>query len=177
MKLVLFIALLLGATGSKSIYDFNVKDIDGKEVALSKYKGKVVVIVNVASKCGFTPQYKEIQAFYEKYTSRGVIVLGFPCNQFMGQEPGSESAIKSFCSSQYSVTFPMFSKVDVKGADQAPLYTYLTDQAQNGVEGNKVSWNFQKFIIGKDGKLIKSYSPPTSVLSPEFIKSIELALN
>ena len=177
MKLVLFIALLLGATGSKSIYDFNVKDIDGKEVALSNYKGKVVVIVNVASKCGFTPQYKEIQAFYEKYTSRGVVVLGFPCNQFMGQEPGSESDIKSFWSSQYSVTFPMFSKVDVKGADQAPLYKYLTDEAQNGVEGNKVSWNFQKFIIGKDGKLIKSYSPPTSVLSPEFIKSIELALN
>ena len=177
MKLLLFFSLLLGATGAKSIYEFTMKDIDGKDIPLSNYKGKVVVIVNVASKCGFTPQYKEIQSFYEKYSSRGVVVLGFPCNQFMGQEPGAESEIKSFCSKQYSVTFPMFSKVDVKGTDQSPLYHYLTEVAQNGVEGNKVSWNFQKFIIGKDGKLIKSYSPPTTVLSPEFIKSIELALN
>ncbi len=176
-KLFLLLVLTLGLSGTKSIYDFTMKDIDGKDISLNNYKGKVVVIINVASKCGYTPQYKEIQQFYEKYSSKGVVVLGFPCNQFMGQEPGSESDIKTFCTNQYHVTFPMFSKIDVKGSNQSPLYTYLTEEAQNGVESNKVAWNFQKFIIGKNGKLIKSYSPPTSVFDPEFIKAIELALN
>ncbi len=177
MKYFLVLLLSLIAAGDKTIYDFKVKDIDNKEVSLNDYKGKVVVVINVASKCGFTPQYADIEKFYQKYKSRGVVVLGFPCNQFMSQEPGTEVEIKEFCTSKFNVTFPMFSKVDVKGTNQAPLYKYLTEKAENGVADSKVSWNFQKYIIGKNGKLIKSYSPPTNVFDPEFIKTIELALN
>lgn len=172
---VLILSLFLAS--SNSIYTYKVKDIDGKDMALSDYKGKVVIIVNVASKCGFTPQYADLQKLYEKYKSRGVVILGFPCNQFMGQEPGGESEIKAFCTSKYNVSFPMFAKVDVKGSAQAPLYTYLTSKAENGVADSKVSWNFQKYIIGKDGKLITSFSPPTNVFDAEFIKTLELALN
>ena len=172
---VLILSLVLAS--SNSIYNFNVKDIDGKEVALVDYKGKVVIVVNVASNCGFTPQYADLQKLYEKYKNRGVVILGFPCNQFMGQEPGGESEIKAFCTSKFNVSFPMFAKIDVKGNGQAPLYKYLTSKAENGVADSKVSWNFQKYILGKDGKLIKSFSPPTTVFDAEFIKTLELALN
>ena len=177
MKYVFVLLLSLFLPTSKAVYDFKVKDIDSKEVSLNEYKGKVIIVVNVASKCGFTPQYADLEKFYQKYKSRGVVILGFPCNQFMGQEPATESEIKTFCTSKYSVTFPMFSKIDVKGTNQAPLYKYLTTKSENGVADSKVSWNFQKYIIGKNGKLIKTYSPPTSVFDPEFIKTVELALN
>lgn len=177
MKYLLVLCLSLLLPTSKTIYDFKVKDIDSKEVSLNDYKGKVVIVVNVASKCGFTPQYADLEKFYQKYKSRGVVILGFPCNQFMSQEPGTDTEIKSFCTNKYSVTFPMFSKVDVKGANQAPLYKFLTMKAENGVADSKVSWNFQKYIIGKNGKLIKTFSPPTTVFDPEFIKTVELALN
>lgn len=171
--IILFSVLLPG----KSVYDFTMKDIDGKDQSLSQYKGKVLVIVNVASKCGFTPQYKDLEAFYQKYKDRGVVLLGFPSNDFMAQEPGSDAEIKAFCSTKYNVTFPMFSKIDVKGNSIAPLYSYLTQKKENGVLDSKVAWNFQKFLIDKNGKVVKSFSPPTSVWDPEFIKSVELLLN
>lgn len=157
----------------KDIYGFTMKDIDGNDVSLSKYKGKVVVIVNVASKCGLTPQYKDLQAFYEKYQSKGVVVLGFPANNFLSQEPGSNSEIKSFCSANYGVSFDMFSKISVKGKDIHPLYQYLTEKSVNGKMDAPVSWNFQKFVIGKDGVLVQSFNPRTPVTEAEFIELIE----
>jgi glutathione peroxidase-family protein len=156
------------AEQTSNVYSFTMKDIDGKDVPLSKYKGKVLVMVNVASKCGLTPQYADIQAFYEKYKDKGVVVLGFPANNFLGQEPGSNSDIKSFCDSKYGVSFPMFSKISVKGKDIHPLYDYLTSATKQNV-----SWNFQKFVVGKDGAVVQSFSPKTAVTDAEFISQIE----
>jgi glutathione peroxidase len=175
-SIFLFSLMLLFAPASKTIYDFNMKDIDGKQVSLADYKGKVVMIVNVASLCGNTPQYKDIEAMYEKYKGKGLVILGFPANNFMGQEPGSDEKIKTFCSTQYHVTFPMFSKISVKGSDMAPLYKYLTEKSQNGLIDAPIKWNFQKFIIGKDGKVITSISPKTSVNDAEVTAAIEKAL-
>jgi len=140
-----------------SIYDFSVKDIHGKEQNLDRYKDKVVLIVNVASKCGFTPQYKGLEALYEKMHSRGLEILGFPCNQFGGQEPGTEEEIESFCELNYGVTFPLFAKIDVNGADAAPLYKYLKKE-QPGVLGSEaIKWNFTKFLVDRKGKVIERY--------------------
>ncbi|MCS6933689.1 MAG: glutathione peroxidase [Chitinophagales bacterium] len=160
----------------KSVYDFTVKNIDGKTVSLGEYRGKVLLIVNVASYCGLTPQYKELEALYRKYQQRGLVVLGFPANNFMGQEPGTDESIKQFCTREYGVTFPMFSKISVKGKDIAPLYSYLTQQKENGVGDFPVTWNFQKFLIGKDGRIIRSFAPRTSVNDEEVIRAIENAL-
>ncbi len=176
MKFITLFILLAMIPTSKSVYDFKMKNIDGKEVALDTYKGKVLLFVNVASKCGLTPQYKDIQALYEKYKDKGLVVLGFPANDFMGQEPGSDKDIKEFCSLKYDVTFPMFSKISVKGSDQHPLYKYLTSKAENGVIDAKVSWNFQKFLVSKSGKVITSFSPQTSVADADVTKAIEAAL-
>lgn len=169
-------AVLFAALPQKTVYDFTVKDIDGKNVSLSAYKGKVLLIVNVASLCGNTPQYKDIEALYKKYKSKGLVVLGFPANNFMGQEPGSDKEIKEFCTREYAVTFPMFSKVSVKGKDIAPLYSYLTQKSQNGVTDAPVTWNFQKFLVGKNGQVIASVSPRTSVNDAAVLKQIEEAL-
>lgn len=169
-------ALLVTALPTKSVYDFTVKDIDGKDVSLSKYKGKVLLFVNVASLCGNTPQYKDIEALYKKYKDKGLVVLGFPANNFMGQEPGSNAEIKEFCTREYAVTFPMFSKVSVKGKDIAPIYSYLTQKTENGVVESPVTWNFQKFLVGRDGKVISAVSPRTSVNDATVIKQIESAL-
>ena len=160
----------------KTVYDFTVKDIDDKDVSLSQYKGKVLLIVNVASLCGNTPQYSDIEALYEKYKDKGLVVLGFPSNDFMGQEPGSNSEIKQFCTSKYAVKFPMFAKIDVKGGNTAPLYTYLTQKAQNGVIDAEVKWNFQKFLIGKDGNVITSFSPKKKVSEDDVVAAVEKAL-
>lgn len=160
----------------KSVYEFKMKTIDGKEQSLSDYKGKVLLIVNVASKCGLTPQYKDIEALYEKYKDKGLVVLGFPANNFMGQEPGSDKEIKEFCTLKYDVTFPMFSKISVKGKDQHPLYQYLTNKENNGVIDADVKWNFQKFLIDKNGKVITSFSPQTSVAEKSVLDEIEKAL-
>jgi glutathione peroxidase len=177
MKSIFLIAFaLLLAPGSKSIYDFKMKNIDGKEIPLSDYKGKVVLIVNVASLCGNTPQYKDIEAMYEKYKGQGFVVLGFPANNFMSQEPGSDAKIKEFCTKEYSVTFPMFSKISVKGSDMHPLYKYLTEKAENGVIDAPVKWNFQKFLIGKDGTVITSIGNHTSVNVADVVKAVESAL-
>ena len=174
--LVSLLVVLFVATPEKSVYDFSVKDIDGKNVSLKQFKGKVLLIVNVASLCGNTPQYPDIEAIYKKYKDQGFEVLGFPSNDFMGQEPGTNEEIKEFCTSKYAVTFPMFSKISVKGKNIAPLYSYLTEQSENGVADNKVTWNFQKFLISKKGKVIQSFSPRTSVNEFEVVNAIEKAL-
>lgn len=161
---------------SGNIYQFKVDDIDGKPVSLSAYQGKVLLIVNVASKCGLTPQYEGLQTFYLDNQSKGFEILGFPANNFMGQEPKGNKDIKEFCSSKYKVTFPMFSKISVKGKDIHPLYKFLTSKEENGVEDAPVSWNFQKFLIGRDGKLIKAFAPGTKVDSEEMTKAIYQAL-
>jgi glutathione peroxidase len=156
-----------------SIYDATMKDIDGKPVKLSEYKGKVLLIVNVASKCGYTPQYEGLQKLYEKYKDRGFLVLGFPANNFMGQEPGTDSEIKAFCSTKYNVTFPMFSKISVKGSDIHPLYQYLT--TVKGMEGD-VRWNFGKFLVSKDGKVLARFDSKDKPESEQVIQAIESAL-
>ncbi|WP_459501082.1 glutathione peroxidase [Bacillus sp. C1] len=157
-----------------TIYDFSAKTITGEEKSLREYEGKVLLIVNVASKCGFTPQYKGLQAIYEKYKEYGFEVLGFPCNQFGGQEPGVEEEIKSFCELNYGISFPMFTKVDVKGDSAHPLYTYMTEQAP-GILGMKaVKWNFTKFLVGRDGNVINRFAPQTK--PEELEKEIEKVL-
>lgn len=158
---------------ANSVYDFSMISIEGEIINLSKYKGKVLVIVNTASKCGLTPQYKELEAFYKTYKEKGVEVLGFPANNFLSQEPGTNKEIANFCLSNYGVSFQMFSKISVKGKDIHPLYQYLTQKSKNGILDAAVSWNFQKFVIDQNGKLITSFSPKTSVSEPEFIKTID----
>jgi len=176
-----FIALfatlfLLGtiATRAGSMYDLTVKDIDGKDVSLSAYKGKVVLIVNVASKCGFTPQYKALEATYEKYKDQGFVILGFPCNQFHSQEPGTDAEIKQFCTSKYGVTFPMFDKIEVNGDNRAPLYVWLAGPA-SPFPGN-ITWNFNKFLIGKDGTIVKRWDSKTTPDSADLTGEVEKAL-
>lgn len=161
---------------NKTIYGFTMNDIDGKPVALSAYKGKVVLIVNVASECGLTPQYKDLQELYTNYQSKGLVILGFPANNFMGQEPGSETEIKSFCTKNYGVTFPMFSKISVKGDDMAPLYRFLTSKSENGITDAPVSWNFQKFLIDKEGRFVTFFAPKTSVKDEKVTEAIQTLL-
>ena len=174
--LFLTLLILFSSPMTKTIYDFTMKNIDGKEVSLAEYKGKVIMIVNVASLCGNTPQYADIQKLYEKYQAKGFIVLGFPANNFMAQEPGTDASIKSFCSTEYHVTFPMFSKISVKGHDMHPLYKYLTEKEENGVVDAPVKWNFQKFLVGKDGKVISSIANGHSVSEADVIQAVEAAL-
>ena len=144
-----------------SFYDFSVDDIHGKPVKLDRYKGKVVLVVNTASKCGFTPQYKGLEALYRKYHDQGLEVLGFPCNQFGAQEPGSESEIEQFCEVNYGVTFPMFAKVDVNGDDASPLFKHLKS-AKKGILGSEaIKWNFTKFLVDRDGNVVERYAPKT----------------
>lgn len=160
----------------KSLYEFTMKDIDGKDVKMDSYKGKIVMVVNTASKCGNTPQYEGLQALYDKYKDQGFIVLGFPANNFMGQEPGTEKEIKEFCTLKYKVTFPMFAKVSVKGTDQTPLYTFLTNKESSpGFEGD-ISWNFEKFLTDKNGKVIARFSPKTKPDDAKIVEAIEAAL-
>ena len=158
---------------NQTIYQFTVEDINGKPFALADLKGKKVMIVNTASKCGLTPQYKELEALYKQYKDRDFIIIGFPANNFLGQEPGSNEQIASFCSINYGVTFPMMSKISVKGKNMHPLYQFLTQKSKNGVEDSKVKWNFQKYLIGRDGKLEKVIDPKTLPSSDEVTQWIE----
>ncbi|QDU79375.1 Hydroperoxy fatty acid reductase gpx1 [Polystyrenella longa] len=155
------------------IFEQKMTSLDGKEVDLSQYKGKVLLIVNVASQCGATPQYEPLQGLHEKYADKGLAVLGFPCNQFGKQEPGDESEIAQFCEKNYGVTFDMFSKIEVNGEEQAPLYEYLTTSAAD--EG-KVKWNFEKFLISKDGKVVERFRTKTQPDSEEVVTAIEAEL-
>ena len=140
------------------IYDITVKDRDNNPVSLKTYEGKVMLIVNTATGCGFTPQYSGLQALYDKYRSRGFVVLDFPCNQFAGQAPGTIEEIQSFCTLNYGTTFPRFAKVDVNGEDESPLFTFLKEQ-KNGLLGPAIKWNFTKFLIDRDGNVVKRYAP------------------
>ena len=162
------------AVRAGSLYDIPVKDIDGKPTTLSAYKGKVLLIVNVASHCGFTPQYAGLEAIYQKYEAQGLVVCGFPCNQFLSQEPGTDAEIKQFCTSKYNVTFPMFSKLEVNGANRHPLYVALAG-ADSPFPGN-IKWNFTKFLIGRDGKILNRFDSKVKPDSPEVTQAIAAAL-
>lgn len=162
--------------GTGTIYQFTMNSLAGDQVSLSKYKGEVVVIVNTASKCGNTPQYADLQKFHKEYSSKGVAILGFPANNFMHQEPGSNEEIHEFCTKNYGVTFDMFSKISVKGKDINPLYQFLTSKEQNGNVDAPVTWNFQKFIINKKGEVVASFPPKTSIYDPEVVALINKLL-
>lgn len=157
-----------------TIYKFRVKAIDGEEISLEQFEGKVMLIVNTASKCGFTPQYRELQGLYEAYKEKGLVVLGFPCNQFMGQEPGSEEEIKSFCELNYGVNFPMFAKVDVNGVYTHPLFRHLREQTPGLLGINTIKWNFTKFLVDSGGNVVKRYAPTTN--PNNLVKDIEALL-
>jgi glutathione peroxidase len=162
------------AQAAGSIYDIPVKDIDGKPTSLKAYEGKVLLIVNVASKCGYTPQYAGLEALYEKYKDKGLLVLGFPCNQFGGQEPGTNEQIKQFCSSKYQVTFPLFDKIEVNGPNRNQLYAMLAGEG-SPFPGN-IKWNFNKFLIGRDGKILKRFDSKVKPESEEMTQAVETAL-
>jgi glutathione peroxidase len=177
MKQILLAAAALLATNAAfagSLYEIPVKDIKGQDTTLKPYQGKVLLIVNVASKCGNTPQYKQLQGLHDQYSAKGLEVLGFPCNDFGGQEPGTNEEIQQFCTSKYSVTFPLFDKVVVKGADKHPLYEALSGPS-SPFPGD-VKWNFGKFLIGKDGSILARFEPKTKPDAPEVIEAIEAAL-
>jgi glutathione peroxidase len=161
---------------ASSIHDFTLNSIDGQPTPLAQYKGKVVLLVNVASRCGYTPQYAGLEALYRKYKDRGLVILGVPANNFMGQEPGTDEEIKTFCSTKYNVTFPMFSKVSVKGPDKAPLYQFLTDEKTSPATGGEIPWNFTKFLADKNGKVLARFAPAVTPDSPELANEIEAAL-
>jgi glutathione peroxidase len=170
----LIIALTMTAHAASNLADIPLKDINGKDTSLAAYKGKVLLIVNVASKCGYTPQYKSLEATFRKFKEQGLVVLGFPCNQFGGQEPGTNEEIKSFCSANYDVTFPLFDKLDVKGPKQHPLYAALA--GKDSQFPGDVKWNFGKFLVGRDGKLIKRWDSKATPDGEEITKAIEAAL-
>ena len=177
LSLVLpFVTRFASAGEEKSVLDFKVKDIDGKEVNLANFKGKTILVVNVASKCGLTPQYDGLEALYEKYKDKGLVVLGFPANEFGGQEPGTESEIKQFCSSKYNVTFPVFSKIVVKGKDIHPLYQFLTSKETDPKFSGEIGWNFAKFLVNRKGEVIARFDPRVKPDSDEVTKAIEQAL-
>lgn len=157
-----------------TIYDFKSKRLNGKEEALSEYEGKVVVIVNTASKCGLTPQYEGLEKLQQEYGDKGLQILGYPCNQFGGQEPGTADEIGDFCQINYGVSFPMFEKIDVNGDDTDPLFTYLKEAAPGLMGSKSIKWNFTKFLVGKDGKVIERYSPKSEPKS--MVKDIEALL-
>jgi glutathione peroxidase len=173
---VLSVGAMLAPAQTHSIYDFTMKSIDGQPVSLKDYNGKVVMLVNVASKCGFTPQYTALEALYEKYKSRGFVIVGVPANNFAQQEPGTDEEIKKFCSNKYNVTFPMLSKVSVAGEDKTPLYQFLTDKSANPQVGGDIKWNFTKFLFDRNGKAVARFEPAVKPDSPEVETAVESAL-
>ena len=177
MKMML-LGLALGAMafGASSVYDFTLNSIDGAATPLSSFKGKVVLLVNVASKCGFTPQYAGLEKLYEAYKDKGFVIVGVPANNFGKQEPGSNEEIKTFCSRNYNVTFPMMSKVSVKGEDTTPLYQYLTDKSASPTTGGEIKWNFTKFLVDKKGNVINRFEPAVTPEAAELVKAVEAAL-
>jgi glutathione peroxidase len=173
--LIIGLLMLMYGFGSAqtSFYDFTVKDISGEDFPLLQLKGKKVLVVNTASKCGFTPQYEGLQDLFEKYGGDDFMIIGFPANNFAKQEPGSNEEIASFCQINYGVTFPMMSKISVKGADQHPLYRWLTLKSENGVEDSKVSWNFQKYLIDEEGQLVGHFAPTVKPGNKKVVRWIE----
>ena len=179
MKKIFFALAILMFVGSQinaqdnGFYDFRVKAIDGSEFDFDQLKGKKVMVVNTAAKCGLTPQYEELQELYERYGGDDFMIIGFPANNFMKQEPGSDAEIRSFCTENYGVTFPMMSKISVKGDDIHPLYKWLTTKTLNGVEDSEVSWNFQKYLIDENGNLLKHLKPTKKPLSKEVLEWLD----
>ena len=173
LVLALMLAVGVASAAGRSIYDFTMKSIDGDPVSLKSYHGKVVLLVNVASKCGFTRQYEGLEAVYEKYKDRGLVIVGVPANNFAQQEPGTNEEIKKFCSNKYNVSFPMMSKVSVKGDDKTPLYQFLTAEPKTGGE---IQWNFTKFLVDRNGNVVARFEPATTPDSPEVTAAIEKAL-
>lgn len=174
LALIAILAMAFSTVHAASLYDVSVKDIDGKPVKLDSYRGKVLLIVNVASECGYTPQYAGLQDLFKKYESKGLVVLGFPCNQFGAQEPGTSAEIKAFCSAKYRVTFPMFEKIEVNGAKRHPLYEQLAGPA-SPFPGN-IKWNFNKFLVGRDGKIMKRFGSGTEPSAKDLVQAVESAL-
>lgn len=173
-SMLVILALLTVDTimGQTSFYDFTVEDIEGNPYEMAQLKGKKVLVVNTASKCGFTPQYEGLENLYRKYGSEDFVIIGFPSNDFLRQEPGSNEEIATFCSTRYNVSFPMMSKISVKGKKKHPLYKWLTEESQNGLKNSKVSWNFQKYLIDEDGKLVGHFSSKTKPESEEILSWI-----
>jgi glutathione peroxidase len=169
-------AAFAGASGSPPVLQFSMNSLDGKPVDLSRYNGKVVLLVNVASKCGYTPQYAGLEKLHESYAEKGLAILGFPANDFGQQEPGSDTEIAEFCSKNYGVKFDMFSKIAVTGESKAPLYRYLTSKESNPAFGGEVKWNFEKFLVARDGSIVGRFSSKVDPMSPEMTKAIETAL-
>jgi glutathione peroxidase len=171
----LVILMTVTSFAASSIYDFTLPNIDGQPMPLSEFKGKVALMVNVASQCGYTPQYSALESIYEKYKDQGFVILGFPANNFGAQEPGTNQEIKTFCSRKYSVTFPMYSKVSVKGSDQTPLYKYLTTQADPTHTGD-IKWNFTKFLVDRQGNVVQRFEPAVTPDSADVTAAVEKLL-
>jgi glutathione peroxidase len=171
--LIMLVTLLTMPLFSQSFYDFTVKDIDGNDFSFEQLKGKKVMIVNTASKCGNTPQYEGLEKLYSEYGGKDFVIIGFPANNFLGQEPGTEEEIKEFCQKNYGVTFPMMSKISVKGDDIHPVYKWLTMKSKNGVTDSDVSWNFQKYLIDEKGNLVDVIKPKTQPDSEEILAFIK----
>ena len=169
---LLMVGSLFAASG---IYSFTLNSIDGQPAPPAAYKGKVILVVNVASQCGYTPQYSALESIFEKYKAQGFVILGFPANNFGAQEPGTNEEIKTFCTRKYNVTFPMYSKISVKGDDQAPLYAYLTKETGAGIAG-EIKWNFTKFLVDRDGKVVQRFEPAVTPDSKEVTAAIEKQL-
>lgn len=176
MLLLLCSSLAAYAGTANEVYKYPLKTIDGDKTSLATYKGKVLMVVNVASACGYTPQYAALESVYEKYKDKGLVIVGIPANNFGGQESGTEAEIKTFCNRKYHVTFPMMSKVSVVGTDKTPLYQYLTDKTTDPNFSGEIKWNFTKFLIARDGKPVNRFEPATTPDSPEVIAAIESAL-
>jgi glutathione peroxidase len=177
MKYALGVLLLTAtAFAASSVYEFTLDAINGTPTSLASYQGKVMLIVNVASQCGYTYQYEGLQALYAKYKDKGLVIVGFPANNFGGQEPGSNAEIGAFCKSKFGVTFPMFSKISVAGKDKAPLYRFLTDQAANPKTGGEIPWNFTKYLVDRKGKVLARFDAPVEPGSKELTSAIEAAL-
>jgi glutathione peroxidase len=178
MKYLLLALLIVSATAfaASSVYEFTLDALDGKPMPLANFKGKVVLMVNVASQCGYTYQYEGLQALYAKYKDQGFVIAGFPANNFGGQEPGTNEEIGAFCKSKYGVTFPMFSKISVKGADKAPLYQFLTDKTANPKTAGEIQWNFTKFLVDRNGKVIQRFEPAVEPQSKELESAVAAAI-
>jgi len=175
---VMALVIIMAGSGfaASNIYDFTLPSIDGRPMPLADFKGKVVLVVNVASRCGYTPQYSALEALYEKYKDQGFVIVGFPANNFGAQEPGTNQEIKTFCSRKYSVTFPLYSKVSVKGDDQTPLYQYLTKQTDPPIAG-EIKWNFTKFLVDRNGHVIQRFESAVRPDSKEVISAVEKQLS
>jgi len=176
--LTLGVSLLIPAAlfAASSVYDFTLPSIDGQDAPLSQFKGKALLLVNVASKCGYTPQYAGLEALYEKYKDQGLVVVGFPANNFGAQEPGTNAEIKTFCTRNYKVGFPMYAKVSVKGEDKTPLYHYLTEEANSATNGD-IRWNFTKFLVDRNGKVVARFESKVKPDDAELVEAVEKALN